>query len=136
MLFMERFHLIQRKFFDGRDFLLVLSLLLAASLVYFFYLFQARRAEDERYAEIRVDGRIDAIVSLSEDGSYTPAGLPAVRIAVRGGAVGFVSSDCPDKICIHAGFLSIPGQSAVGLPNRVAVQVAARGEETLDSVAY
>jgi hypothetical protein len=129
--------LIQRKFFNGRDFLLTLSLLLAASL---FYFFSARRTEGEKYAEIRVNGRIDAVVALEEDGVRSPSGLPAVRIAVRNGAVGFVVSDCPDKICIHAGFLSIPGQTAVCLPNRVAVQVAARGkdapEEALDTMVY
>jgi hypothetical protein len=63
-----------------------------------------------------------------------------VRIAVRNGAVGFVSSDCSDKICIHAGFLSVPGQTAVCLPNRAAVQVTARGaeakEEALDATVY
>ena len=125
--------MIQRKFFNGCDFAMMASLLLAAS---FFYLFTTRRTEGERYAEIRVNGRVDAVVALSEDGLHTPAGLPAVRIAVRNGTVGFIASDCPDKICIHAGFLSIPGQTAVCLPNRVAVQVAARGEETLDTTVY
>ena len=129
----------QRKFFDGRDVLLTLSLLLAVSL---FYLFTARRADGERYAEIRVNGQISVTVALNKDGLHSPAGLPAVRIAVRNGSVGFVDSDCPDKICVHTGFLSIPGQSAVCLPNRVAVQVAARGkaapdtEETLDTMVY
>jgi hypothetical protein len=108
-------------------------LFLAACLL---YLFAARRTEGGRYAEIRVNGRVDAVVALDEDGLYTPAGLPAVRIAVRNGAVGFVASDCPDKICIHAGFVSMPGQAAVCLPNRVAVQVAAGGEETLDTTVY
>jgi hypothetical protein len=125
--------LTKRKFFDGRDIAMALSLFLAAGL---FYLFTARRAEGGRYAEIRVNGRVDAVAALSADGLYTPAGLPAVRIAVRNGAVGFVASDCPDKTCIRAGFLSMPGQTAVCLPNRVAVQVPARGEETPDTTVY
>jgi hypothetical protein len=110
-----------------------MPLLLAACL---FYFFTALRTEGGRYAEIRVNGQIGSVVALNEDGLYTPAGLPAVRIAVRDGAIGFIASDCPDKICIHAGFLSMPGQAAVCLPNRVAVQVAARGEETLDTTVY
>jgi hypothetical protein len=141
----ERFRL-SRKFFDGRDFMLVLALLLA---VFFCYLLTARRAEDGqrvKYAEIRVDGRVDALVALNEDREYTPGGLPAVRIAVRNGAVGFIASDCPDKICVHTGFLSLPGQAAVCLPNRVVVQVAAAREksgenekseeEVLDTTVY
>jgi hypothetical protein len=70
---------------------------------------------------------------------YTPDGLPGVKIAVSAGAAGVVQSDCPDKTCIRAGLLSIPGQMAVCLPNRVTVRVTARspsGSSTLDEVVY
>jgi hypothetical protein len=133
---------LSRKFFDGRDFLPVLALLLAA---FFFCLTTMRRTDDGKrvkYAEIRVDGRVDVLVALNEDGEYAPGGLPGVRIAVRNGAVGFIASDCPDKICVHTGFLSFPGQAAVCLPNKVVVQVAdahekeESEEEALDTTVY
>ncbi|MDR1979052.1 MAG: NusG domain II-containing protein [Synergistaceae bacterium] len=128
-----------RKFFSVRDLLFVLGLLFALSV---FYFFTTRRTEEgERYAEISVDGQVSATVALDENGLYTPAGRPAVRIAVRNGAIGFIRSDCPDKICIHFGFLSTPGQSAVCLPNKVVVRVAAGARKTeerktLDSATY
>ncbi|MDR1376653.1 MAG: NusG domain II-containing protein [Synergistaceae bacterium] len=123
-----------RKYFAKGDFLLILCLL---CVLFAFYFFTARQAEEgEKYAEISVDGRLDSVVALSENGLYAPACRPAVQIAVQDGAIGFVHSDCPDKICIHMGFLSTPGQSAVCLPNRVIVRVAARKEHGLDSTTY
>jgi hypothetical protein len=105
--------------------------------VFFLYFYATRRAATgERYAEIAVDGQLRATVALSENGLFVPDGLPAVQIAVRDGTVGFVRSDCPDKICVHTGFLSIPGQSAVCLPNRVVVRVTSREEEALDGITH
>lgn len=102
------------------------------------YLYAARGGGGAR-AEVAVDGEVVALLSLGENMVYSPPGMRAVRIAVRDGSVGFVASDCPDKVCVHSGFLSLRGQSAVCLPNRVVVRVsageAARGQ-TLDSITY
>jgi hypothetical protein len=128
----EFFLMTERKFFAGTDLLFVLCLLCAFSYFYFSRAFTGK--EGKGYAEISVEGRITARVPLDENGMYSP--LPAVQIAVRDGAVGFVHSDCPDKTCVRSGFLSLPGLSAVCLPNRVVVRVAAEREEALDSTVY
>jgi hypothetical protein len=115
----------------------LLLLLCLTGALFAFHFFTTRSAEEgERYAEISVDGRVDVVAALDEDGTYAPTGRPAVQIAVRNGAVGFVHSDCPDKICIHSGFLSTPGQSAACLPNRVVLRVAVRKGQAVDSVTY
>ena len=115
----------------------LLFLLCLAGGLFALYFFTTHRVEDgEKYAEISVDGRIDVVAALGQEGVYTPTDRPAVRIEVRNGAVGFVHSDCPDKICIHSGFLSTPGQSAACLPNRVVLRVAVRKGQTVDSVTY
>jgi len=127
--------LIQRKFFEPRDFLFISCLIIGLSV---FYIFTTRgtAGEGEKYAEVSLDGHTFATLSLNEDGTYAPAGMPEVRIAVRDGAVAFLSSDCPDKTCVHTGFLSRPGQSAACLPNRVVVRVIAGKGEALDSATY
>jgi hypothetical protein len=124
----------RRKFMAKGDLLFLLCL---AGGLFALYFFTTHHVEDgEKYAEISVDGQVDAVFAMSGDETYVPACRPAVRIAVRGGAVGFVHSDCQDKICIHSGFLSTPGQSAVCLPNKVVLRVAVRKGEALDSVTY
>ena len=123
-----------RKFFVKGDVLFLLCLL--GALLVFHFLTAYREADGERYAEISVAGHVDAVVALGQNGIYTPSGRPAVQIAVQDGAVGFIRSDCPDKICIHSGFLSIPGHSAACLPNRVVLRVAVRKRQGVDSVTY
>lgn len=53
------------------------------------------------------------------------------------GSVAFESSDCPEHLCVHAGRLSVPGQFAACLPNRLVLVIeAAPGEEAeVDAVA-
>jgi hypothetical protein len=123
----------QRKFFVFRDivFLSCLALALAA-----FALIRRQPPPGEKYAEIAVDGQVTETVPLGREGAYSPSGRPGVRISVRGGMVGFIRSDCPDKVCVHSGFLSIPGQSAVCLPNRVVVRVTSKEGLELDSTVY
>ncbi|MDR1137219.1 MAG: NusG domain II-containing protein, partial [Synergistaceae bacterium] len=123
----------QRKFFVFRDAVFLSLSVLALT----FFVYGAReRMPEGNFAEITVDGQIVKTVSLGEEEIYTPPGRPGVEIAVRGGMIGFVRSDCPDKICVHSGFLSVPGQSAVCLPNRVVARVAPRKEEGIDSTVY
>ncbi|MDR3321858.1 MAG: NusG domain II-containing protein [Synergistaceae bacterium] len=130
--------MIQRQFFSGRDLLFLSCLALALCAFYFFTTPGATGAgkETQKFAEVFLDGAALATLALDRDVMYSPAGLPGVRIAVRGGEVGFVASDCPDKICVHTGFLSMSGQSAACLPNRVVVRVVAGYGEALDSIAY
>lgn len=39
------------------------------------------------------------------------------------GQIRFESSDCPDKVCVHAGKLGIAGQSAACLPNGIVLKI-------------
>ncbi|MDR3255458.1 MAG: NusG domain II-containing protein [Synergistaceae bacterium] len=127
--------MIRRSFFSRRDIFFLSCILLALSA---FYRFEASGASGggKNFAEISVNGSISEMLPLELDREYIPPGLPAVRIVTRGGAAGFVASDCPDKVCIHTGFLTKPGQAAACLPNRVVIRVSPGGADTLDSVVY
>jgi len=72
--------------------------------------------------------------------------IDGVAVEIKGGRARIVSSPCRDKLCVKAGWLSRPGDAAVCLPQRVALQVAGgrnqvaenRNQEAggADSVAY
>ena len=83
-------------------------------------------------ADIYVRGDFYESIPLDEDTIYTPAAVPSVKIQVKDGKIGFIESDCPDKVCIHTGFLSTEGQTAVCLPN--AVSVVVRGDDDDEGV--
>lgn len=63
----------------------------------------------------------------------SPEGKNAVRITSSSAEV--VWSDCPDKLCVAAGPLTRPGQSAVCLPHRFSVTIEGDGGGKLDSVS-
>ncbi|HYE68792.1 MAG TPA: NusG domain II-containing protein, partial [Anaerovoracaceae bacterium] len=48
------------------------------------------------------------------------------------GSIAFVESDCPDKVCIHAGKLKMTGQFAACLPNGIVMKIVPEKERSED----
>ena len=65
-------------------------------------------------AEIR-SGYDTHIVHLDENRTFYI--IPNVIFEVRDGRIAFIKSDCPDQICVRAGFIGQAGQMAACLPN-------------------
>ncbi len=96
-----------------------LVLLCAAWLLY------ARLAPRGARALVWVNGKVERTVSLRKDQAFsltTPEGH-TLSFEVKDGRIRFVSSDCPDKICVNTGFIGTPAQTAVCMPNRVSVTI-------------
>ena len=75
------------------------------------------------YAVIEIDGQIAEKRLLTQTGEFTVDGAEGMVFSVENGGVRVKSSDCPDKICVKTGLVTAEYQSAVCLPNRVAVYV-------------
>lgn len=75
------------------------------------------------------------VLPLGEDTVRTVDGNDgiAVVIAVEGGSVRFVSSGCPDQICVRSGSLTKAGDTAACVPAGVSVRLM--GEAEVDAVA-
>ena len=75
-------------------------------------------------AEIWIDGKMVRSIYLpqaaEEEISLAKYGKE-VLLEVKNHRIAFISSDCPDKVCIHNGWLAREGEQAVCLPNRVSV---------------
>jgi hypothetical protein len=76
------------------------------------------------YAEIILDGQVVKRVSLVEDYVFSLPERPGVVFEVRDGLIAFGASDCPNQICVNAGFIGRPGQMAVCMPHRLVLVVA------------
>jgi len=72
-------------------------------------------------AVIRVDGEVWRTVSLGDDSEIDIDGHNF--LIIQGGAAHMESADCPDKLCVHQGEISRPGERIVCLPNRVSVAI-------------
>ena len=82
-------------------------------------------------AVVMQDGQIIHRIALS--GIDTPItievdGAVHNRIVAENGRIRYEWSDCPDKICVHTGWLVRAGQSAACLPNKTIVYIEGSGE--------
>ena len=75
-------------------------------------------------------------LALDSDTTRELTGRDGIRVVLRvqDGKIRFDSSGCPDKLCVHTGWLSRSGQSAACLPAGIAVRIAG-GESPIDAVA-
>ena len=89
------------------------------------------RSTGDLTAEVRQNGvlvRRIALSGLSEPVTFTLTGEYENTILAENGRVCIKSATCPHQDCVHTGWLTRAGQSAVCLENRVSVTVVSQGE--------
>jgi hypothetical protein len=70
-------------------------------------------------------GKSEYYYSLDQDKTIEVQGEHGItKIKIENGKFSFTESACPNKECIKAGKISIPGISVVCLPNRVSAYIA------------
>lgn len=104
---------------------LVIALLLAAAVL---WMARPQPRGPHLVATVAVENREIMSIDLetAEDQEFSildETGLP-ITFQVREHAIRFLESDCPDKICIHTGFLKNDLDVASCLPNRTTLFVA------------
>jgi hypothetical protein len=119
-----------RRLFGKYDIIIFAALMIIAVLIYIIIRITGR-GENGVLCEIRIDGKIVQRVSLSEPNydnhdnyEFELVQNPQIRFKIKDNAIAFISSDCPDKICVNTGYINQTGQSAVCLPNRVSIHIA------------
>ena len=108
------------KLLKRADLILILLLLLAAAAL----LLPGALFNGQVRAQIYADGLLYQELPLQKSkAAYTlsPPGQPELEIRVDGDSIAFVRASCPDKLCIHSGALTRPGQTAVCLPAKIAI---------------
>ncbi|NOX91752.1 MAG: NusG domain II-containing protein [Gammaproteobacteria bacterium] len=77
-------------------------------------------------AVVLVNGKRWARLDLFQNQDLdVPGPLGHSYIQVRDGQVRFVDSPCPNKLCVHTGWLNQGGEVAICLPNKVSLQILA-----------
>lgn len=109
----------------------VIVLLTAASVGALSY--RRGSTKDAMTALVSVDGNDLLSIDLSEDAEPYEISLEEmagvkVTLEVQDHAVRVLHSDCPDQICVRAGWLSKDMDIAICMPNRVSVVVSNASE--------
>ncbi|MCM1064600.1 MAG: NusG domain II-containing protein [Eubacterium sp.] len=116
----------------------MLCLVIGISLAVIF--FPASRGTNY-VAEIYQDGEL--LTSIPLDGMDAPWRFTVTgengctnEIEVRSDSIGIVSADCPDKLCVHQGFISNASLPVICLPNRLVIRLRDADSESIDTIAY
>lgn len=112
------------KFLGKFDWLIIVILILAAIILFI------PHGQSAPIAEIYHDGRLVMTVDLRVDSHFN---LEGMEIAVSGGRISGVDSDCPDRICVNQGAIDRPGIPIVCVPNRVVIKIPA-GDTQFDAI--
>lgn len=118
--------------------IIALCLALTGSLLAIFY---ADSDHGTYIADIYQDGVLLQSIPLSEVTSpyrftVTGEGGCTNEIEVRDGAIAVISADCPDKLCVHQGFISNTRLPIVCLPNRLVIRLRENSCDAPDALAY
>lgn len=118
----------EKRRFTYKECILILALLALAAALYLWSLLQPAGST----AIVEQNGTELYRVSLSTLGEPVTLALDGVVIEITREGARFVSSPCPDQVCVEAGLLTRAGESAVCLPERVSLRIT--GETGLDSI--
>lgn len=83
------------------------------------------------FVQILQDGELIREVPLSVDQTFQIRGAYTNTVTVRDGKIAVTHSDCPNRDCVHMGWLS-DGGAIVCLPNRVEIRLT--GDTDVDVV--
>ena len=90
----------------------------------------------ENLVEISVNGQEYEVIPLTDANGNLRREIEGVNgltvVEIRDQRVRVISSACPDKLCIHSGWIDRPGQMLVCLPNRVVVKIVSDEQQDID----
>ncbi|MDD4699474.1 MAG: NusG domain II-containing protein [Oscillospiraceae bacterium] len=112
------------KFFKKTD-LWIIAAILAVTLM-IFGIYNLTSSNKPAKAEIYYESKLLKTIPLDtgEDLVFsTPQNEKVVFHLYSDGSIKFESSDCPDKVCVHSGRISMVGQSAACLPNKFILKI-------------
>ncbi len=105
--------------FKKADFLLIAVLCLVCAALFLPRFFGAGKLEAVIYCEGAPFRRVD--LSTVKEAYTIWLDAQGVVLKVEPGAIGYESSNCPDKLCVRTGRLTRPGDTAACLPSKTVV---------------
>lgn len=114
------------KWFD----IVIIAAIIAVALIYwvvYIMMFAEKPAKAEIYYYSELVETID--LNKGTDMTFSIPQEPEVIFHLyKDGQIRFEESDCPDKVCINTGKISMIGQYAACLPNGVILKIVPSGE--------
>ena len=113
-----------------RDLILIASILIVAIAL---FLVVEITKEEGAGVTVKVDGIEVAEYSLAKNGTHSLNGGTNILV-IEDGKAYLSDANCPDKLCVHQGKISMTGETITCLPNKLTVTVFGT-EESVDLVS-
>ena len=117
--------------------LVVIFLIVGVSIFFIAgnFLKQAAGASGPRRALVYHDKELLKTLDLGRDGTVSVLN-GRMTIEVREGRVRVLEADCPQHVCVLAGWKKAAGETIVCVPNRLLIEIKADKPSMIDAVAY
>ena len=117
-------------------FIVILLAIISIALI---FVLQNTRT-DGRIARIYQDGQCIRTIDLdqvAEAYEFTVAGENGAynTIRVEPGRIAIIQASCPDKVCVHMGYISDSAAPITCLPNEVIIRITGKDTDGPDAVA-
>jgi hypothetical protein len=122
------------KFLKKSDLIVIFVILLFA--IVFFVFYRMVNSDKSAVAEIYYNSELVQTIDLDTGVDRTfsiPQEEHVIFHLYSDGTIAFEESDCPDKVCVKAGKLSIVGESAACLPNKITMKIVPKSGYDEDS---
>ena len=99
-------------------------ILASAALIGYLFARSATSGAPAGWVEVRALGAVVGTYPLDQDRELSVRGrLGDSKLRIEGGRVRFVDSPCPNKVCVHSGWLQDSGEFAACVPNGVSLRL-------------
>ena len=105
-----------------KDFILIVVVLIVIGSTFGINYFVNNKSAEN--IEIYVDNELYKTYSIDDEEEIkieNEKGYNLVKIHDHG--VEIIEASCPDKVCVHSGFITKPSESIVCLPNKVHIKI-------------
>ena len=91
------------------------------------FIMSGAKASPQLNAVIQVDGEVYKTIQLTTHSGTDTFTVQTKKghnhVIVKDQSIAIDEADCPDKVCVHEGFISQPGQTIACLPHKVIIEV-------------
>lgn len=102
-----------------------------------FSILMVKKSPAGRKRLVVMSGSSQYVYPMDRAGRYEIEGAVGRSvILIKDGQACFEDSPCPNKTCVHSGFISENGSWAACLPNDVFIRVESDGDPEVDAVAF
>ncbi len=124
-----------KRFFKKGDFVILACALLLCAVMFLPRLFSK---SGNLVARVYESGELTYEISLDNVNESREIKINGAVLLVENGSVKYLTADCPDKICVKSGKLSLAGDTAACIPGKTVVTVvrAKESNENFDVMTY